>query len=315
MIRTRADDSAALLCQAECIGTRAKSLLALPGFSGRVAAALADVAYLTGRDGEVLWLFWEAVPLHGRGIGLSFPPDCLRSGQPFRVEGQDLAVGGRLVIALGRAREWTPASPGPGDVEPLAGLQEAARRLLGALCPAIGPGEPGGVMRGLASLCTGGDGAPCPCEARQLPFLAPVFDLMGQCLSGGLTGIESRARELIGLGPGLTPCGDDFLGGLLFAASWLRNAYPGNPGVAAQPTGALVRWAHNRTHPVSHAILADLADGQGPEPLHALLWLLASGEERGGRTIAAADRLARIGTTTGWYILAGVLTWLLSVDA
>ena len=76
----------------------------------------------------------------------------------------------------------------------------------------------------------------------------------------------------------------------------------------------LIQWARNRTHPISHAILGDLAIGQGPEPLHDLLRLLLKGEDLDGRTMDAIDCLLKVGHTTGWYILAGVLTCLLSVD-
>jgi len=314
MIFNRSDDSTIFLRRAECIGARAKSLVTAPGFSGHVMAVLSGVAYLSGRDGEILWLFREGVPLHGRGILLSFPLHDLRPGQNFLMEGEILKIGRDLAIDLGRAAEWTPDSPRPWEIGPLARVNDSVRQLLGTISPAISDDGPGQVILGISSILNGSNEAPFSPESWQRPILSSVFGLMKHCLEAGLSEIEIRGRELIGLGPGLTPCGDDFLGGILFAAHWLQEACPGKLRAEMRTMFDLVQWARNRTHPISHAILGDLAIGQGPEPLHNLLWLLFKGEDHDGRTKEAINCLLKVGHTTGWYILAGVLTCLLSVN-
>ncbi|TRZ91148.1 DUF2877 domain-containing protein [bacterium] len=314
MIFNRSGDSAIITRQAKCIGARAKSLVNAPGFSGRVLAVLSDVAYLSGRNGEILWLFREGVPLHGRGILLTFPLQCLHSGQGFLVEGDSLKIGRDLVIDLGRATEWMPNPLRRWEIGPLVRVNHLGRQLLGTIAPDISDDGPGQVILGLASILNGWNEATFSTGSWQLPILSPVLDLMTQCLEGGLSEIGTRGRELIGLGPGLTPCGDDFLGGLLFAAHWLQEAYPGKRRLETKSIFNLMHWARNRTHPISHAILGDLAIGQGPEPLHKLLRLLLKGEDLDDRTMDAIDCLLKVGHTTGWCILAGLLTCLLSVD-
>lgn len=313
MIVIQSGDSAMSTRQATWIGARAKSLAILPGFSGRILAILSDVAYLSGRGGEILWLFREGVPLHWRGIQTSFPLQCLHSGQGFLMEGCRLKIGKDLDIDLGRAVEWMPNTLGQCEIGPIVEVNDRVRRLLSTLAPTIGVQGPGQVVRGLSSVLNGRSEAAVSHESWQMPVLSPVFDLMTHCLEGGLSEIETRGRELIGLGPGLTPCGDDFLGGLFFAAHWLQEAYPGEVCSETQSIFNLIQWARNRTHPVSHAILGDLAIGQGPEPLHRLLGLLLKGGDLDGRTMDAVDCLLKVGHTTGWCILAGVLTRLLSV--
>ncbi len=310
----RPDDSATSTRQATCIGARAKSLATEPGFSGQVMAVLADVVYLSGRDGEILWLFREGVPLHERGILFSFPPLHLRPGQGFLMEGHSMKIGRDLAIDLGRATEWTPDSPRRGEIGPLVRVNDSVRQLLGAIVPSIGDDGPGQVILGISSILQGSNEAPVSPEPWQLAILSPVFGLMKHCLTEGLAEIAIRGRELVGLGPGLTPCGDDFLGGLFFAAHWLQEACPGLCCAEPQSIFDMVHWARNRTHPISHAILSDLAIGQGPEPLHTLLRLLLKGEGHDGRIREAVHSLLRVGHTTGWYILAGVLTCLLSVN-
>jgi hypothetical protein len=111
-------------------------------------------------------------------------------------------------------------------------------------------------------------------------------------------------RALVGRGPGLTPAGDDFLGGLLFAAYHLREGYP---GVGQDlPRGFSPAEIESLTTRLSAAILMDLAMGEGPEPLHDLMdCLMGKLPSPAGR--AARFRLARLGASTGLELMAGVL--------
>ncbi|MCX7668527.1 MAG: DUF2877 domain-containing protein, partial [Anaerolineae bacterium] len=112
-------------------------------------------------------------------------------------------------------------------------------------------------------------------------------------------------KPLIGLGPGLTPAGDDFVGGLLFT---LRHLGDANAIAWDQPAvDRLIAWARDRTNAISHVLLRDLADGQGPAPLHDLLWALL-GRAATEAPSACASRLLRIGSSTGAQMLAGALT-------
>jgi hypothetical protein len=99
--------------------------------------------------------------------------------------------------------------------------------------------------------------------------------------------------ELIGLGPGLTPAGDDFVGGAMIA---LR-AF-GEHALADR----IARWAlplaEENTGRISRAHLRCAAAGEGHEALHDLL---CSFEE------VHLARLARIGHTSGLDAAAGAL--------
>ena len=119
---------------------------------------------------------------------------------------------------------------------------------------------------------------------------------------------------MVGLGPGLTPSGDDFLGGLLFAAHFLHCAYPTTFPRAEADRSGLLDWARTRTHPISYAIFSDLVMGHGPEPLHELVDTLLRGGEDPFQAVNAAVRLAKIGHSSGWDMLAGFLTGMLMVE-
>ena len=75
----------------------------------------------------------------------------------------------------------------------------------------------------------------------------------------------------------------------------------------------MIDWASTQTHPISHAILRDHAFGHGPEPLHDVVASLLKGQDL-GCTIEGAKRLIAIGDTSGWDILAGMLTGMLLVE-
>lgn len=105
-------------------------------------------------------------------------------------------------------------------------------------------------------------------------------------------------RALIGLGPGLTPSGDDFLGGALVALHAFGKADVAN---------ALGEWllpqCAQATHPISVAHLVAAAQGEGGEALHACLLALARDDEAGD----SLGAIASVGHTSGWDALAGAM--------
>lgn len=115
----------------------------------------------------------------------------------------------------------------------------------------------------------------------------------------------TKLRELIGLGAGLTPAGDDFVGGVLFTLHHLRAAYALTWDT--QPIDNLLTWARSQTNIISYTILRDHARGSGAEPLHDL-WFALLARDAPNNVAECAARLARIGNSTGAEILNGVLT-------
>jgi hypothetical protein len=145
-----------------------------------------------------------------------------------------------------------------------------------------------------------------------LVFARPlVIDVAGACRENQPSLILRRASALIGLGAGLTPSGDDFVGGLLFAMKTLQDAYrlqgPLVDSFDLAPFEA-------QTHPISFTLLQDLARGHAVSPLHQLLTGILRAEpfDFVQRSFA---RLTRLGHSTGWDLLAGMVTGLLITSA
>ncbi len=115
---------------------------------------------------------------------------------------------------------------------------------------------------------------------------------------------RQHAKSLIGLGPGLTPAGDDFLVGL-FAILNLRDS----PcwGWLAGGKDVLV-CAEQSTNAISLAALTAAANGHVRESILRLVETLLCG--RPAALTKALDRVLAIGSTSGSDILAGILSGL-----
>jgi hypothetical protein len=105
---------------------------------------------------------------------------------------------------------------------------------------------------------------------------------------------------LIGLGPGLTPSGDDFLVGALTALDAI-----GEREAHAAMARAIVDALPGSTTPLSACFLRAAAGGHVGEHLHRVVSSLLMGDI--GAAIAAAGK---IGHSSGWDMIAGSLTTL-----
>lgn len=288
-------------------GAKARQTLAREGCRGKVLAAFSDIIYLLTEDDEILWLSRSDLPRHGRGIGVTKVPPVIGRGEEFLLQGELLQVGSCRFEGLGRAMEWRPATLLPGEVRPPAEVRRVALEL-GSFMEARGmevialPKDPPIAER---------ERMPCPVYSWTERMVMPLTDLTYIWLRRGATpGFWRQCRQVVGLGPGLTPAGDDFLGGLLFAVHWLREAYPGEIGPVGEDLRGLLCWAKGRTHPISYAVLAGLAEGEGPGPLHELISSLLKGC-RPADLLCRIHRLTELGQTTGRCMLSGALIGLL----
>ena len=150
-------------------------------------------------------------------------------------------------------------------------------------------------------------------KGQPLPFpldrATPRFDAIRAALErNDLRAFEAGAHRILGLGHGLTPSGDDFVGGICFA---LRHA-PRDAWRADLPA-VLVRirsCAATSTNVISAALLDDLIDGASYGELHELLAALQ------GKMLSEIERatraLLRVGASSGADMLAGLLVALLT---
>ncbi len=126
------------------------------------------------------------------------------------------------------------------------------------------------------------------------------------------------ASRLLGVGGGLTPSGDDVVGGMLFGLSIMHSA--AGPDVATHPWQAarlaILNRAEQRTHAISTILLRDLAHGQTYEALRELANSLfhtdasTTHSQALARAITHARAVIAIGHSSGWDMLTGFLASL-----
>lgn len=112
--------------------------------------------------------------------------------------------------------------------------------------------------------------------------------------------LREAAKKLAGLGPGLTPAGDDLLLGAMYGL-WATQ-----PPIAAERTAQeIAAIATERTHALSAAWLAAGARGEAAAPWHQLIDAIAA--QNPNAIESAVMRILPTGHTSGADALAGFL--------
>ena len=107
-------------------------------------------------------------------------------------------------------------------------------------------------------------------------------------------------EQLIGLGKGLTPSGDDFLAGIVMGFYKVGRVMDGHY-LACH----FNRTASERTTIVSLAFYSALSEGLVAEPFRQLLEVIGSGDVK--QLVQALARINGMGATSGWDTVAGIL--------
>lgn len=245
-----------------------------------VVAALSRSLYLDVA-GEIVWLGPPGSTLHSRAIVADVVP----------MVDANTRIG--MAFDLSAAREWRPPVLPPSVTVEILG--DAGRRLIGAV-------DRLGSPDGFGALLVG--------RRPAFPLDHAVDDarsFLAACARDDAKTAAAIGERLLGLGPGLTPAGDDLIGGAFFGLLTLR----ASTGPRQRPPCWLHAAAHiraragERTHRISAVLLGDLLDGDGYAPLHDLAVALA--RDDAGHALHAAARLTRIGHSSGWDMLTGLV--------
>ena len=126
---------------------------------------------------------------------------------------------------------------------------------------------------------------------------------LSEVLDAGATpaiGDREAVRGLIGLGPGLTPSGDDFLVGALALLDAI-----GERDAHTAVARAVVDLLAERTTPLSACFLRAAAAGHIGDALHRAVSSAFSGDAD-----AAVAAIKKTGHSSGWDMMAGIVTTL-----
>ncbi|WP_327087913.1 DUF2877 domain-containing protein [Nonomuraea sp. NBC_01738] len=119
-------------------------------------------------------------------------------------------------------------------------------------------------------------------------------------LAADQAAVRQGILALLGLGPGLTPAGDDFLTGLALVSALSGSRL----GPFAGALREVLAVHQKRTTPLSATTIAEALDGRARASLHTLLDTLPHHD------LAPARRVLAIGHTSGTDILSGLAAGL-----
>jgi hypothetical protein len=215
----------------------------------------------------------------------------LRMGDSVFCESNSLRIG-TLTFSFDRAATWKADAPAGWDERSVAqGLDRLRQEIYSRELP----------KEGLAQFL---QSRVIPSTAVAKAAQAPLQNLRA-LLQPAIVGNEAKIDALlplIGLGPGLTPSGDDVIGGALIALHLL-----GEDRARDVLWTALRPHAKTATGDVSFAHLEAAAEGLGHEAIHQI----ANDLMTGGDTMREKlDAVHAIGHTSGWDALAGIVAVL-----
>jgi hypothetical protein len=283
--------------------------LLTPGARGQVLAGFSGAAYLVTEQAELFWLASEDAPMHPRGLRIAGPFPELVAGESFFVEDQCINIAPHLQLDFGNASTWAVS---PIRAEAALEIDQVPVRVTGMFPTGIDLSQASGFGRLIPKILSLAAGQ-LDDEAEIDPVLAlawlGIYEIAKACLLHDMRGLWQEANALVGLGDGLTPSGDDFLGGLLFCVNIIQRLYPGLVDLDSSEQTLFIESARQRTHLISFTLLKDLTNGQAVEPLHEVLHSVLS--DQPPESIRPASCLTQIGHSTGWDLLTGALTGLL----
>ena len=272
---------------------------------GEVLVSFRRSCYLQTCAGEVFCLADEGL---GRGpltISVRLPEQAdlpalgVLEKTPCQLEDDHLRVA-TLVLELGGVEVWAPPVPSNFADKLLFRRTRELTTHISSLVPADGLGP---LLPHLQTLASG--------QYLAIDQLAPVSalaataiqDLANGLVAGDVIRTEAGARGLLGLGPGLTPSGDDLLVGLLLALHAARSY------MAPPLSEVVVAHAPLMTGIISESMLKQASLGFGNEASHQLINALFEGQPE-DEVLRKVDALTSVGHTSGWDTLAGILLGL-----
>ena len=262
------------------------------GARGIVAAIFRQSLYARfGRD----WICFGDIaigngPLNALVPSMSFAHWRDRVAMADSIQITDIGNGGAWHVRTHDAKIWRAPACRPTSSQRIRSRLEELRRRL----PAVVPDE------GLACFIWRPASPRSAVAQAAVPCVQALADWIAVPGRGEPRGLPEALARLIGLGPGLTPSGDDFLAGALATLHRL-----GRHEEADALWRLIEPLTPERTHPISISHLRAAARGGLSEALHAILHTLA-----GDGDWPQLDCWPNLGHSSSWDALAGVATVL-----
>jgi hypothetical protein len=281
------------------------------GQHGRVLAAVTHATYLLTEAGELLWLATQESPEHRRRIQWPAPLPRLAVDSTFTIRNRSINLEAGANLDFRASHLWEASVLPTREVVGIGLLPKNIFEVVESLLAMEMPVGFGTFIRPVLQILRK-RGAAINFQPEDILTKTswPIVERIAwACLSHDLPGVLKQAEVLIGFGEGLTPSGDDFLGGLFFARVLVSCAYPQLNYLKLTNLPEWIDTFQSHTNLISFALLKDNVTGHTLEPLNRFgLALLTN---RPVECAASAAGLIKVGHSTGWSLLTGFLVGML----
>lgn len=230
----------------------------------------------------------------------------VRKGAKVSVAGGLLRVGNELTISLNGAKVWqlkrgVAKSP---NVESVKRNLSLVKKLAGGRKDGLGQ-----IVPQVENIISGTLIDDLKLNQVSRVALPHITGLVSAVKSGNLELVRQSAKNLVGLGPGLSPSADDMLAGLMAGLRWAVNSFGGDVNRVDEVNRTIVGHVAENTTLLSQQLLKHSALGEVNEAVEGLLEAILADEAENVKT--AAEKVLAIGETSGVDTIVGILLGLL----
>lgn len=273
---------------------------------GSILARVSHAVYLLNERDELCWLAAMDAPMHRRGMKTAVQLPRVTPGSKYHVLDHMLVFNTKEIYDFHQSEIWKAAGISQKEIKPMEELVDSIHHLAGILLSRHHPEGLGCLIEPILDVTSGRQKALAGRFANTVAQKAwpEVVGMIRSLQEKNDDGFMRHAKALVGMGEGLTPSGDDYLGGFLYATAHMAKYYPAVIEVPASNYPDFIFDLKAGTNQISHTILMDQAGGHPPEPLQQLTDSILMGKPA-NEFISHAERLIVMGHSTGWDILAG----------
>ncbi len=227
----------------------------------------------------------------------------IHKGARVQISDNRVLVGDVLEISLKDVKVWQPKTRAEGCPDPeLVGRNlELAERLAADKARREGLGQ---LLPSVGDIALGAQPQISDLNQVAKRALPQIVGLAKSAKAGNVAGIKQHGRNLVGLGPGLSPSADDMLSGFMVAHWWMANSLGGDLSQVKAENEAIVESVEKTTL-ISQQLLKHAAKGETNEAVEELLGAILTGTA--ADVEAGVERVSTIGETSGIDMMVGLL--------
>jgi hypothetical protein len=233
------------------------------------------------------------------------PNDSMQSlvekGERIRVDEYLLSFGKGLTISLNGAEIWQPrhSVKKPIDIK----LVKRNLSLVKEIASSRNEGF-GQLVHHIENIISGTSFNGDQLNQVSRSGLPNIITLVSAVKSEDFELVRQSAKNLVGLGQGLTPSGDDLLAGFMAGFRWTVNSFNGDVHSVDEINRTIAHVAEGTTM-LSKQLLTRAADGEVNEAVEGLLEAILACQTEDVKS--ATEKVLVIGETSGVDSIAGIL--------